>query len=135
MKPIKKQAEQSPAKREDREVAVSIKRQFIQHHSGPLPPPEMLEKYERLLPGAAERLFQMAEKEQAHQHKTIAEVTKSVGQSQKRGQVLGFILAMSALISSVVLYIYSGSLAISGLLLGAGVMAVAIALISGRSEK
>jgi hypothetical protein len=30
--------------------------------SGPLPPPEILAEYERLLPGAAERILMMAEK-------------------------------------------------------------------------
>lgn len=33
-------------------------------HSGPLPAPETLEHYERILPGAANRVFTMAENEQ-----------------------------------------------------------------------
>ena len=32
--------------------------------SGPVPPPEVLEKYEQIQPGFAERLLKMAEKEQ-----------------------------------------------------------------------
>ncbi len=34
--------------------------------SGPLPPPEMLAQYEEILPGAAERLFKMVERQEEH---------------------------------------------------------------------
>ena len=36
--------------------------------SGPLPPPAMLEGYERIVPGAAERILAMAERESATRH-------------------------------------------------------------------
>jgi uncharacterized membrane protein len=35
-------------------------------HSGPLPPPEDLAKYNMIVPDAAERILRMAEKQQAH---------------------------------------------------------------------
>ena len=35
-------------------------------YSGPLPAPATIKKYENILPGSAERIFKMAEKEQAH---------------------------------------------------------------------
>ena len=38
-------------------------------HQGPLPDPETLGGYEQILPGAAERVMQMAEREQGHRHK------------------------------------------------------------------
>lgn len=34
------------------------------HYSGPVPPPEIMEKLDQILPGSAERVFIMAEKEQ-----------------------------------------------------------------------
>ena len=36
--------------------------------SGPLPPPNFLEKYNTIVPGAAERILEMAEAEQNHRH-------------------------------------------------------------------
>lgn len=36
--------------------------------AGPLPPPAILDGYEVVVPGAAERILQMAEKEQAQSH-------------------------------------------------------------------
>ena len=44
--------------------------------SGPLPPPNVLEGFERVLPGAAERIFVMAEKQLDHRmalEKTVVE--------------------------------------------------------------
>jgi uncharacterized membrane protein len=35
---------------------------------GPLPPPESLKQYDVIVPGAAERILLMAEKEMEHRH-------------------------------------------------------------------
>jgi uncharacterized membrane protein len=35
---------------------------------GPIPPPEILEGYERVLPGLADRIMTMAETQSAHRH-------------------------------------------------------------------
>ena len=37
-------------------------------HHGPLPDPDTLAQYERMMPGAAERIFRIAEREQEHRH-------------------------------------------------------------------
>jgi uncharacterized membrane protein len=45
-------------------------------YSGPLPPPNVLEGFEKILPGAAERIFVMAEKQLEHRmslEKTVIE--------------------------------------------------------------
>lgn len=57
------------APRDDPSSPVSIERQpgIIQvGRSAPLPPPGELRTYEEILPGAAERIFRMAEIEQSH---------------------------------------------------------------------
>lgn len=38
------------------------------NEENPVPPPQMLEHYERILPGAAERIVRMAEEEWRHRH-------------------------------------------------------------------
>ena len=40
----------------------------MEQYSGPLPKAEDLAKYEALLPGAADRIFVMAEKQLSHRH-------------------------------------------------------------------
>ncbi|WP_240727682.1 DUF2335 domain-containing protein [Escherichia sp. E3659] len=47
-----------------------------QHFQGPVPPPSMLKEYEQLIPGLANRLVELTEKEQAHRHKTVADSIK-----------------------------------------------------------
>ena len=38
----------------------------LEQFSGPIPPPDTLERYERLVPGGAERILRMAEQEAEH---------------------------------------------------------------------
>lgn len=48
------------------------------HYSGPLPDPQTFSVYERITPGAGDRILKMAENEQAHRHKVemlLAEAT------------------------------------------------------------
>lgn len=62
-------------------------------YSGPLPPSEEIEAYERVCHGAADRIIAMAEKSLDHRiandRMIVCEETKQSG----RGQILGFILA------------------------------------------
>lgn len=54
-----------PSKRQqERQITVSQQKLY----QGPIPEPEELQKYEDIQPGFAERLLQMAEKEQQHRH-------------------------------------------------------------------
>ena len=39
-----------------------------QHYCGPIPPPDLLHHYNQIIPGAAERILQMAEAEATHRH-------------------------------------------------------------------
>lgn len=39
-----------------------------QIHQGPVPHPDLLQRYDEIVPGAAERLIALAEKEQSHRH-------------------------------------------------------------------
>lgn len=36
--------------------------------SGPLPPPDLLQKYNEIVPGLADRIVQMAERQESHRH-------------------------------------------------------------------
>lgn len=66
---------------------------------GPLPPPETLEKYQRILPGSAERILQMAEREQAHRHRLEAEFVRI----SRRGQLFAFFLGLIGLAGGLAL--------------------------------
>lgn len=67
------------------------------HFSGPLPPPSVLQGYEDVLPGAAERIVHMAEKEQSQRHTLDDSLAASVTRQQERGQWFAFMLGGGAL--------------------------------------
>ncbi|MDR4485315.1 MAG: DUF2335 domain-containing protein [Nitrospirales bacterium] len=69
----------------------------FQHFSGPLPPPEALEKYEKILPGAADRIFIMAEENNRFMMEMDEEVIRSQFQERRRGQFFGFMLGIFGL--------------------------------------
>lgn len=60
---------------------------------GPLPPPHILRGYEEVVPGAAERILAMAEKQSHHRLSLEALVTTANVKAQVRGQWMAFVLA------------------------------------------
>ena len=92
--------------------------------TGPLPHPDHLAEYERTQTGAANRIIRMAEEEAEHRRRLESLVVESNVKMEGRGQVLGFIIAMTALIGGI--YI----MALGESLWGA---AMAIAAVTGLS--
>lgn len=56
--------------------------------AGPLPPPEALERYNQILPGAAERIIVMAESQHAHRLELEKHVITSNVGAQKLGTII-----------------------------------------------
>jgi uncharacterized membrane protein len=92
-----------------------------QSFSGPLPPPEMLRKFDEVVPGAAERIIKMAEEQSAHRKDLEKKVIESDISRSKWWQVLGFVIAIVGLIASAYIAIYGN--AIAGSVLGVGTLA------------
>lgn len=65
---------------------------------GPLPPPEVLLQYDQALPGGAERIMALAERQSAHRQELEKTVVNSNCKNERLGTQLGFVLAMSALL-------------------------------------
>ncbi|HEX5871729.1 MAG TPA: DUF2335 domain-containing protein [Longimicrobium sp.] len=66
---------------------------------GPLPPPEVLAKYERALPGLADRLVVIAERESEHRRA----VQRRAMRLSELGLAAGFTIAMTALCGGIFL--------------------------------
>jgi len=62
-------------------------------YSGPLPPSGEFTMYDKALPGAAERILSLAEKEVAHRHKTENKLLNL----DSRGQIFALILSILSL--------------------------------------
>lgn len=61
-----------------------------EHFNGPIPPPHLLQEYERILPGAAERIFKMAEQEQQHRHAIISKHMHTASKQEANNAKLAF---------------------------------------------
>jgi len=75
--------------------------------SGPLPHPQIVKGYEKILPGAAERLFKMVEQEQAHRFKEDDKIISSNLKENHIGQILGSLLCFLLIIVALVLGLYN----------------------------
>jgi uncharacterized membrane protein len=60
----------------------------------------MVEHYERIMPGAADRLFRMAESQQDHREGLENRRIDSDITNEKRGQIFAFIIALVAIFGS-----------------------------------
>lgn len=85
-----------PRQAKDQVFAI-IARHSVEHHSGPLPPPRMLAGYEETLPGAAERIMAMAERDLAHMHAMQVKIVEDEAGERSRGQWLGATVTIVAL--------------------------------------
>ena len=73
----------------------------FQEFIGPLPPPRDLREYEQVVEGAAERILQMAEREQRAGHESAFETARNAALATRRGQVVGLVSVVSALGAAV----------------------------------
>lgn len=66
-------------------------------YSGPLPHPEILEHYDRIVPGGAERIFSQFESQAAHRQSIEAQVIRSNSFVQIYGSISASLLGLLAL--------------------------------------
>jgi uncharacterized membrane protein len=115
--PAKPRADTPPAPLHGQSVEV----QTFEISAGPLPAPEVLSAYDRLLPGASARIFSMAEADQVHRHKQEDQAIQANIHAQNRqldiaerqvtavqfsdaiGQTLGAIISAAAIAGAVYL--------------------------------
>ncbi len=93
----------------------------MQAFSGPLPHPDILKRFDEVVPGAAERILAMAEEQSEHRRELEKKVIDSDIARSKWGQILGFCIAIAGLVVSAVVAIYGNALA--GGIIGVGTLA------------
>lgn len=106
--------------------------------SSPLPPPELLQKYEQLLPGTIERIIKLAETQSTHRQKqedesleaNIKHLERTDGEA-RRGQIFAFILVSMGIIGAVVCALLHAQVT-GSIIGGASIVTVALAFINGR---
>ncbi|MFH1564357.1 MAG: DUF2335 domain-containing protein [bacterium] len=74
--------------------------------SGPLPPPSILEKYNQIIPNAAERILVMAEKQSQHRRELEVKVTKADILDGRMGIICGLIIGLAGMVATVLISLY-----------------------------
>lgn len=106
--------------------------------SGPIPPPNLLQEYDKAFPGSAERIVKMAEVEQAHRHArehAEAELQISIHNGIKLettlGQFFALIIGVVAIIAGTIAGVH-GAQFVGTVIGGGGVGGLVTAFIVGR---
>jgi len=63
--------------------------------SGPIPTPDIIAGYEKVLAGSADRIIKMAEKEQAHRHLCQLRQQSNLARLTLIGQIFAFLMGIS----------------------------------------
>lgn len=72
----------------------------VESYHGPLPPAAQMEQYERILPGAAERIFNTYEKQVNHRHTIENHYVKSACLNSTMGVIFGFFVSIGTIAMS-----------------------------------
>lgn len=114
-----------------KEILSAVTVLAMKHHSGPIPSPETLQGYDNILPGAADRVITMAEKQQNHRMGLETKhLSEQMGQS-RLGQWLGFIIAIIAISAGTYLTM-NGHDTVGGILLGTTLVSLVAVFVVGK---
>lgn len=92
--------------------------------AGPLPPPSVLSLFNDVVENGAERIFQMAEKEQDHRMSYQNAELEATRKDFMRGQIIGGLLALACVLASVYSIYIGAHPAVSVALVGIPIMAL-----------
>ena len=97
-------------------VAEVIRSEF----SGPIPPPSIIKGYEEVLPGSADRILTMAEKQSNHRQEMEKRIIRTESRDSLLGILFAFMLGGGRIIAAVIMVILvpKSAGAISGAVLG-----------------
>ena len=102
--------------------------------SGPIPHPEIMQGYNAIIPGAAERILTMAEDDAKHQRAIEMAALNAAKSEVRLGQWLGFIIGIAALGTSLTA-IFLGAEVVAGIIGGTTVVGLVSAFIFGRIKQ
>jgi uncharacterized membrane protein len=104
------------------EVIQSVKAEL---YAGPLPHPDILEKFEKVVPGSADRIIKQAERQTEHRISIESKVIQSDITNSRIGLIFGFILGLVGVLGGI--YLTINGFSVFGPLLSGGTL---VALVS-----
>lgn len=117
--------------KENHLVAQTVSTSF----SGPLPPPVVLQQYNQIIPGAAERILKMAESQSEHRRQLEQKVIASDIRNSRLGLLFGFVITMTAIVTGTFLILKTGNPVAGGLLSVGSIATLAGVFIYGSRQR
>lgn len=100
--------------------------------AGPLPPPDILGGYERIVPGSANRLIRLLEDEANHRRAMERAVVEGSLKEKSRGQFFGLVIGLVAIIAGAIVAAL-GQPAAGATIGGVGVAGIVAVFVIGRT--
>ncbi len=108
--------------------------QVTEHFSGPLPHPKTLEYYDKIVPGAADRIIKKFESQTEHRQSLEKKVVNSDSFRATAGLFCGFIIAMTTILGGIYTVLKNHPL-LGGSLSFAGLAILVGAFLINRQQK
>ena len=103
-------------------------------HQGPLPAPHILEQYNNVVPGAAERIIAMAENQSEHRQMLEKIVVKAGSRDSLLGLIFGLTIGLST-VGGAVLCILNGHTVGGSVLGGSGLAGLVGVFVYGSRQR
>jgi len=118
----------------NRSLAQQVVSVIRQEYSGPLPPPNALERYSQIIPNGAERLMVMAEEQSKHRRELETKALNTDSRNSLLGVIFAFLLGLTTIVAGTIIilkgYAYPGTIVGS-----AGLVGLVSAFIYGTRER
>ncbi len=126
--PVKKQ-QSTTTRRQNSQQVLQVTKQF----SGPVPPPSILEQYDQVVPGSAERIIAMAEREMDHRRDVELKIISKEYTEAGRGQIFALTIGTIAIIAAGFISV-TGAQWTASVIGGGGVIGLVSVFILGRRD-
>ena len=93
--------QQKPSENEKTEMKAIVAQLIANQFSGPIPPPDIMAGYDQVLPGSAERILAMAERQPLHRQQGEMLLVKAQVRDSLIGEIFAFVLGITALAAAV----------------------------------
>ncbi len=103
------------------------------YFAGPLPSPQTFAEYDKIVPGAAERILVMAEKDAEFQRAITHKALKAEASERRLGQILGFCIGLASLITTGIALFFNQPTAAS-IIGGTTVVGLVTVFVLGRDS-
>lgn len=106
----------------------------LESFSGPLPPPQILSEYEKIVPGSAAKILDMAVGQSEHRKSLETNVINSNITNSRLGLYFGLLIGLTGIIAGTVLGLYDKQIA-GGVIGGGSLVSLVGVFIYGSQQR